>query len=576
MRSTSKPMLILAILYLLGVGFAFTLSVLTFPGELIHEAYTNSYILNQTVVTFFEYLFAFHGAGVLLAISLFVSESDMRSRGPSLFGAARSTVIALILLTLLYTLGTIWITPSSRARMSILEQRTILAEDLAEDLERYEESRRFSRAVGAMESYMRLVGPTDELEVRLENLRSQASEQELAEAPRQDGRQVQRILRTDVEELGPAELESLAEEYYEEGEYYSAHYYADLAVQLSDAPRTSAQRLANRAWEEITTYALSTEEQSEAEYFRRKREAYEQFQAGQESQESLIGAYYRLRSLHRERPADPDVERYLALTREQLRQVSFFVEDAEAARGHPGTFEIIGVNDRSATEWEVFRIGKMVRADDVEYLYDIEAIRFDRSGEVRYHFRAPYGKLLGSAINMQAISRDSAQDREVPVYLQGESPGEIGFMFEISYTPEELATAATGVERRQEAHLVRLLTLHGLAERLRLPQEPLELEIFMRLGAPLLFVALSFLFLGVGWGLRSHYMVRPPAMAMLLLPLLPVVAEILFALLRYVFRIVSASLLISYSLTTAAAVSGAVLLLILLIGLYSVARQSVI
>lgn len=575
MRSTSKPLLIIFILYLIGIGFAFTLAVVTFPGDLVHEAYTNSYIVSNTVVHFFTYLFAFHGAGILLAFSLFVSEGDMRSKGPSLFTAARSTVIALILLSLVYTLGAIWFMPSSRARMSILEERTLLAEELAADVRLYEESRQFSRAAGAMESYMRLVGRSDEREMRLENLRSQASEQALAATPREEAEEPRRILRSDVEELSPAELEDLAQEYYEEGEYYSAHYYADLAVQLSDTPRTSAQRLANQAWEQITSYVLSAEEEGAADYFRRKREAYEAFQAGRSSEESLIDAYYRLRGLHRERPGDPDVERYLALTREQLRQVSFFLEDAEAARAYPGTFEIVGINDRSATEWEVFRIGKMVWAEGVEYLYDIEVVRFDQTGEVRYHFRAPYGKIIGSAINMQAISKESAQTREVPTFLEGERPDELGFIYEISYSPEELAIASTGVERREEVHIGRLLTLHGLAERLGLPQEPLELELFMRLGGALLFVALSFLFLGLGWGLRSHYMVRPPATTMLLLPLLPVVAEVFFSLFRYVFRIVSASLLVSYSSTTAVVLGGVLLLLVLLVALYSVARQTV-
>lgn len=575
MRSTSKPLLIIFILYLLGVGFAITLAVLTFPGEVVHEAYTSSYILSNTVVNFFHYLFAFHGAGILLAFSLFVSEGDMRAKGPSIFAAARSTVIVIILLSLFYTLGVIWIMPSSRARMSVLKERTLLAEELAGDVHLYEESRQYSRAVGAMESYVRLVGRSDEAEMRLENLRSQASEQALAVTPRQEAEEPGRLLRTDVEELSPAELENYAQEYYEEGEYYSAHYYADLAVQLSDTPRTSAQRLANRAWEQITSYVLSAEEEGEADYFRRKREAYEAFQAGQRSEESLIDAYYRLRALQQERAGDPDVERYLGLTRERLRQVSFFLEDAEAARAYPGTFEIIGINDRSATEWEVFRIGKMVWAEGVEYLYDIEVVRFDHSGEVLFHFGAPYGKIIGSAINMQAISKDSAQTRMVPTFLEGERPGELSFMYEIAYSPEELAIASTGVERREEAHIGRLLTLHGLAQRLGLPQEPLELELFLRIGGALLFVALSFLFLGVGWGLRSHYMVRPPAAAMLLLPLLPVVAAIFFLLLRYVFRIVSASLLVSYSSTTAALLGGILLLLLLLVALYSVARQTV-
>ncbi len=575
MRSSSKPLLILLILYLLGLGFAFTMAVTTFPGELVHEAFTNRYILNDTISTLFRYLFAFHGAGILLAFSLFVSPGDLREGGPSLFRAARSTVIVVILLGLLYTLASVWFLPATEAAKTDLEYRTSLAEELRDDLRVYEESLQYRRALGALESYMRLVGPTDELEMQLETLRSRASEQELAEDPRESEEERQQILRGDVEELGPAELVSLAREYYEEGDYYSAHYYANQAVELSDTPRTDAQRLAARAWDEITSYALTITEESEAEYFRRKREAYEAFQAGERSEESLIDAYYRLRALQEERPEDPDVERYLALATEGLREVSFFIEDAEAARANAGARDIIGVNDRSATEWEVFRIGKMVRSEGNEYLYDLEAIRYDESGEVRYHFTAPYGKIIGSAINMQAISAGSAQSRELPTYLAGSAQGELSFIYEISYSPEELATAATGVERRGEAHIVQLMTLHALAERLALPAEPLELELFMRIGEPLLFIALSFLFLGIGWALRSHYVMRPPATAMLLLPLLPVLAAVTFAITRYVVRIVSASLILSLGSTGAALVTASMLLLFLLVALYSVARQSV-
>lgn len=574
MRSNSKPLLILLILYLLGLGFAFTMAVMSFPGELVHQAYTTEYIVSDTISGFFEYLFAFHGAGILLAFSLFVSPGDLRTGGPSLFGAARSTVIVVILIGLLYTLASLWILPATEARKSVLEYRTTLAEELQEDILVYEESRQFHRAVGAMESYIRLLGRSDELEMRLGNLRSQASEQELAAQPRQ-AEEGEQILRSDVEELGPAEFVSLAREYYEEGDYFSAHYYANRALELSDAPRTDAQRLAAQAWERITSLALTATEESDSDYFRRKREAYEAFQAGQRSEESLIDAYYRLRALQRERPEDPDTERYLALATEQLREVSFFIEDAEAARANPGARSIIGVNDRSATEWELFRIGKMVRADGEEYLFDVEGIRYDESGEIRFHFVAPYGKIIGSTINMQAISRDSAQARELPTYRVGGPGEELGFIYEISYSPEELATASTGVERRAEAHIVQLFTLHALAERLALPVEPLELELFMRVGEPLLFIALSFLFLGIGWALRSHYAMRPPAMAMLLLPLLPLLATGTFATARYVVRIVAASLILALGTTSAALLTALLLLLVLLGALYSVARHSV-
>ncbi|MFP4534686.1 MAG: hypothetical protein ACLFNP_03120 [Spirochaetaceae bacterium] len=573
MRSNSKALLILLILYLLGVVFAFTTAAVTFPGELVHQSFTDRYILYETISTFFRHLFAFHGAGVLLAFSLFLSPGDLREGGSSLFRAARSTVIAVIILGLLYTLASVWFLPAAESAKAELQYRTTLAEELRADLRVYEESRQFRRAVGALESYKRLVGSTDELEMELQTLRSRASELELAETPREE--EVERqILRSDLQELGPAELASLAREFFEEEDYYSAHYYASRAVELSDAPRTDAQRLAARAWEEITSYALTTGEESDSDYIRRKREAYEAFQAGDRSEESLIEAYYRLRDLREERPEDPDVERYLSLATEQLRRVSFFMEDAERARANAGAREIIGVNDRSAAELELFRIGKMVRAGESEYLYDIEVIRYDEGGEIRYHLTAPYGKLVGSTITMQAISADSPGSRVLPTYRVGTPEGELSFIYEISYSPEELATAARGVERRAEAHIGELLTLRALAERLALPAEPLELELFMRVGEPLLFIALSFLFLGIGWALRSHYVMRPPAMAMLLLPLLPVLAGVCFALARYVVKVVAASLILSLGTTTAAVVTATVLLLFLLVALYSVLRHS--
>jgi hypothetical protein len=62
---------------------------------------------------------------------------------------------------------------------------------------------------------------------------------------------------------------------------------------------------------------------------------------------------------------------------------------------------------------------------------------------------------------------------------------------------------------------------------------------------------------------------------MLLLPLLPVLGAVTFAITRYVVRIVSASLILSLGSTGAALVTASMLLLFLLVALYSVARQSV-
>ena len=78
MRSTAKPLIIVSVLYFIGLGYAATLAVVTFPGDQVHEAFTLRYMLLSGLETFFVHLFAFHGAGVLLAYSLFLSPQDLR------------------------------------------------------------------------------------------------------------------------------------------------------------------------------------------------------------------------------------------------------------------------------------------------------------------------------------------------------------------------------------------------------------------------------------------------------------------------------------------------------------------
>ncbi|MFP4329701.1 MAG: hypothetical protein ACOC28_02605 [Alkalispirochaetaceae bacterium] len=574
MRSGSKPMIILLVFYVLALLFAAVLAVFTFPGDQVHESFTLTYLLAASVSNLFYYLFAFHGAGILLAFSLFISRSDLKPKSASLISGSRGTVLLLILTGLIYALGATWFIPASNRATSDFRYHTELADELRGDAALFEESRQYSRALAALEGYVALVGESDEITRRMDNLESRISEEELARTPRveDEGR---RFLRSELRELSPAELVVQARSFMEEEDYYSAHYYADLAWRMSDGLRPDARRLASEAWEEISTLALSRMEEEQSDYFQRKRDAYRAFQGGQSSPESLIDAYYLFLDLQRERPEDPDLENYLSLSRQQLREVSFFLEDAEAVRANPGAREILGVNDRSATEWEVFRVGKLVRDGEDHYFYDLEVVRFDEAGTVLFHFQAPYAKMIGSVLNMQAISRDSAEVRELPRVITGELPGELGYMYEISYTTTELATAGSGVDRREEANIVELFALRNLAADLALPQEPLEAELVGRVAEPVVFISLSLLFLGIGYGMRSRYVGRVPAPAMLFLPLLPVISHIVFVLLGYVVSVLSASLLLFLSWTATVLVLGSLLFLFLCIALFSVVRTSV-
>ena len=352
-------------------------------------------------------------------------------------------------------------------------------------------------------------------------------------------------------------------------DWLAAHYYAQAAVAL-DPRRVDALAIVSRAEDELAHLTQDQKNARTANLYKKKSEALARLESG-----DSLGAYYAFLAMSSESPNDPDITRYLDDSRGAVRRAAFFLDDAVKFEMLPGTQGILFLNRNDADAAEAVAVGKMVELPGGEvYFYDIEAVRYDASGNVAWHFTAPYGRRDGDSILMNAVdSRDSAT-RFQPVYLQGGRPAAERNVLRMLPTVEELRslsssrTALAGIGIADMWRLRSRLGAYGLA------RQSLGVEMTMRLVMPFAFLILSIFCTAMGWALRMRTGGRPPAVGILLMPFLPVTLALLSLLYLHAHRIIVGFTVIGFGLTVAFIVMGALQLVLLASSLVLLAGQS--
>lgn len=211
------------------------------------------------------------------------------------------------------------------------------------------------------------------------------------------------------------ELLLQAEKMFEERDYLGAHYYAQMAVKVADLKDVNLDRardLANKAWN-VLSEAQAEVLTEENKFFRRKVEGYTKLMAG-----DYLSAYYIFQTLANTKinyARDTDVKRYLNLSRYQLTQEYFFIDETtdkdtfESAENvyfslHHGNgaydiFYIKGITDVKQT-------GNMVR-----YLREVHIYSFDQYGDFEKSMVVPYAKML--SVSIDAISEEKIKELRI-------------------------------------------------------------------------------------------------------------------------------------------------------------------
>lgn len=505
------------------------------PAVEIHETLRFSVIWRLWLSAVMDIIPVAVASSLLILYSLIIRPYDM-PRNSSLLTVFRVHITVIVVLGLVGVLWQAVLGPQIRMKVVQLEHQSTLAirawndAKTAYSLENYRDAREKAGIYGA------IVGETPELEEFFSDLDVKDAVFRSAGEPTET---VTETRETDVEEQTVVDLIERAQTYFDQGRYFSAHYFASRAIAMSSVERLDARRLQQRAMEAIQDEGRSIEESEESAYFNDKFAAYTSFQRSSDSPEMLIEAYYRFQALSEERPDDPDVQRYLPELAEGLTDISFFLDTARSYETYPGVNDIIFENE----SYEYVTIDRLVQVREGDFAFGVEILRLDGEKGVLYHLRAPYGKFIGGDLVLRAVRRDGIgyhldENMVGPEYYRGDRSPEMRAFFPMSNTVDEIVRFGPGAEWLKQENIGRLFMAIPVFKNLGLPVTGIYLQLVERVLRSFGLIILLLAVMAIGWRYRSRYLERPPVLVLLMVPFVPFAVWGATELARYLARLI--------------------------------------
>ncbi len=277
----------------------------------------------------------------------------------------------------------------------------------------------------------------------------------------------------------------------DENDWFHAHYYAYMAVNIGNARDSNfqeAKRLASEAWNHLfeTKIFSETEEQI---LFRKKRDAYMSMINGDN-----VEAYYQFLEISKANELaarDPDVAQFLKVTEERVKKQCFFIEETDDLKRFETAQDIFFAVPHDDGSKDVVYIRGITPVKNVgrmiQYLRDFRLMKFDKDGFLRMSLSAPYAKMFSVNVDtfdkptreefgikddfvnvpyllLEGISQDERKDRFLPVYEfdaeLGKLPDDTKNYFVLALSMGDfnmLCDAGVGAEKMSMISLVKLL-----------------------------------------------------------------------------------------------------------------------
>ncbi|MEE3410796.1 MAG: hypothetical protein VZQ47_09095 [Treponema sp.] len=424
------------------------------PPEIVSEGSQFAYKSANSLSLLFDALPSILLTGFLLACSLAFAEYGERAQGrfsPEIALLLKKIMAAALVTTFIASIGTLVLLPFENSKKKFMREIPGLMTDYMRLSEQYRLQKNPEAAIQYIRKALALDPNNKELKERERQVEAELKEQEgkrreernksFAETNLNDNQKT--FQGFDEKEMTVLQMIEKARELFASKDFFGAHYLSVEAERLcgpNDPNIFEAKDMANQAWNRLQS-AQKEELTAGNLFFRKKWEGYKALNSG-----NFEEAYYIFNDLAMEderKARDPDVARYLKISRDRLLEQFFFIDETyDASRfessknvyfsiRHPnGGYDIILI--RGVTE--VGGSGGMVR-----YLRGLELFSFDEYGQFKYSVSTPYAKMkaldvktlglyesqrlgLTSAIKsipyimMRSVSRNSREQKNEPVY----------------------------------------------------------------------------------------------------------------------------------------------------------------
>jgi hypothetical protein len=225
--------------YFFSFGIFFLVSALRFTSDVVLPSLRWAYALDRAFVLFIDYLLPVHAAAIAVAASLSAgSESTSRGAQSRPFNRiAASSLVMFLLLSAAYTLVFEITYPAARRGLTDLQHTTSLARQLSRESEAAQQRGDYRTGLGLANRYLSMDPGNREMQDRKAALESLVAHQEAPpQPPKPAGEEPGSVLDAQA-------LIMKAQKYFDQQDWFSAHYYAQKA-NLLDPRRTDALRLA--------------------------------------------------------------------------------------------------------------------------------------------------------------------------------------------------------------------------------------------------------------------------------------------------------------------------------------------
>lgn len=382
------------------------------------------------------------------------------------------------------------------------------------------------------------------------------------------------------EGVNAAEALAMAQKALEEERYYDAHWLATLASRLArpnSFELNTAMELASRTWNVISSLEPDAQEAYAYNQYRSKREGYEAMIAG-----DWIRAYFIFKNLPSQTSGDPDVAKFLEMCEEGINGIAFFLEDMDLTLGEILTGAVFSLPIKSSGARKgrfIARINSLSVFGDYSYGIDLELLALGDRGQLLYHVKAPYVKLLpvtqnsqpGVILIMRALDRDNSQIRWEPLWSGPERPplGEAQIMLDLAYEDFLLlARTKRGIDRLLITDLLEVEK--KLGDYGYIPQV-FQAEIIYRIFEPASFLSMAIFSIIIGWRYRAKK--RPRYVGLPMLAVLPLVLNGALHFYRNILNTLAIWAVISFGLFQSLILFGAGVFVMFILMLITLAAQ---
>jgi hypothetical protein len=364
----------------------------------------------------------------------------------------------------------------------------------------------------------------------------------------------------------------MSEAAFNEGRFFDSHWLATLGerIAIQGSPEAaSAARLAGRAWNQIDSLAPNRREEHLFSLYNLKRSGYRAMNSG-----DWIQAYYIFRELAALTPDDPDAANFLAASERGTSESAFFIDEMKLSLGEILTGAVFSLPGTGTESRAILRFSSLSTSQDFAYGMGLEYMSFDYQSRPIVSLKAPYAKLLPFTIDnrphvlvlMRALDRYDQNLRWESEWLIGR--GDSRIILGISY--ENFLLLSLVRQGLPNLQFSELMTASQILGSMGNVPEVFQAEILNRFGA-LFFLPMAILALVIGWHFRAKS--KPRYFFILMLPVLPVVFNVIVFLYRTILNTLGIWLVLSLGFGTAMIVFIAALVLSFFLSLILLASR---